>query len=153
MTDRNESAPEETEEAHPPGPEETEAAESADPEAAEALDAAGPTDEEWSRRILCSDGNCIGVIGPDGRCKECGKPYEGELPADLGETEEAPEDESDEDGPTDGVFAAENDEAEQEAAESDDEWENRVLCSDGNCIGVIGPDGRCKECGKPYEGE
>lgn len=33
-----------------------------------------------------------------------------------------------------------------------DEWENRILCSDGNCIGVIGPDGRCKECGKPYEG-
>jgi hypothetical protein len=32
-----------------------------------------------------------------------------------------------------------------------DGWENRVLCSDGNCIGVIGPDGRCKECGKPYD--
>lgn len=25
---------------------------------------------------------------------------------------------------------------------------NRVLCSDGNCIGVIGPDGRCKVCGR-----
>ena len=33
---------------------------------------------------------------------------------------------------------------------SDIEWENRRLCSDGNCIGVIGPDGRCKVCGKPY---
>ena len=32
----------------------------------------------------------------------------------------------------------------------DIEWENRTLCSDGNCIGVIGPDGRCKECGKPF---
>jgi hypothetical protein len=32
---------------------------------------------------------------------------------------------------------------------SEDEWENRQLCSDGNCIGVIGPDGRCKECGRP----
>ena len=32
------------------------------------------------------------------------------------------------------------------------DWDNRVLCSDGNCIGVIGPDGNCKECGKPYEG-
>jgi hypothetical protein len=38
-------------------------------------------------------------------------------------------------------------------AGSRDDWESRVLCSDGNCIGVIGPDGRCKECGKPYEGE
>ena len=35
---------------------------------------------DWDERILCSDGNCIGVIGPDGHCKECGKPYEGELP-------------------------------------------------------------------------
>jgi len=34
----------------------------------------------------------------------------------------------------------------------DDGWQDRVLCSDGNCIGVIGPDGRCKECSKPYEG-
>ena len=34
----------------------------------------------------------------------------------------------------------------------DDDWESRTLCSDENCIGVIGPDGRCKECGKPYEG-
>ena len=31
-----------------------------------------------------------------------------------------------------------------------DDWENRVLCSDESCIGIIGPDGRCKECGKPY---
>jgi hypothetical protein len=36
--------------------------------------------------------------------------------------------------------------------ESESEWDKRILCSDGNCIGVIGPDGRCKECGKPYEG-
>jgi hypothetical protein len=31
---------------------------------------------------------------------------------------------------------------------TDRDWENRVLCSDESCIGVIGPDGRCKECGK-----
>jgi len=28
------------------------------------------------------------------------------------------------------------------------DWENRTLCSDESCIGVIGPGGRCKECGK-----
>jgi hypothetical protein len=33
---------------------------------------------------------------------------------------------------------------------SKDSFENRVLCSDGNCIGVIGYDGRCKVCGKPH---
>ena len=35
----------------------------------------------------------------------------------------------------------------------DIEWENRVLCSDESCIGVVGPDGRCKECGLQFEGE
>jgi hypothetical protein len=46
--------------------------------ASEVKDAeAGPApvhDAEWDNRRLCSDENCIGVIGPDGRCKECGKP-------------------------------------------------------------------------------
>ena len=36
---------------------------------------------------------------------------------------------------------------------SDVEWEQRTLCMDESCIGVIGPDGRCKECGLPYESE
>jgi hypothetical protein len=26
---------------------------------------------------LCIDGNCIGVVGPDGCCKTCGKPHPG----------------------------------------------------------------------------
>jgi len=34
---------------------------------------------------------------------------------------------------------------------NEDSFKNRVLCSDGNCIGVIGPDGRCKVCGQPYK--
>ena len=42
-------------------------------------------------------------------------------------------------------------ESQEEMSQSDNDWENRILCSDGNCIGVIGPDGRCKECGKKYE--
>ena len=36
-------------------------------------------------------------------------------------------------------------------ADGDIDWENRTLCSDESCIGVIGSDGRCKECGLPYE--
>ncbi|MBW2249028.1 MAG: hypothetical protein JRF62_18030, partial [Deltaproteobacteria bacterium] len=39
------------------------------------------TDIEWEQRKLCSDESCIGVIGPDGRCKECGLPFE-EGPSD-----------------------------------------------------------------------
>jgi hypothetical protein len=32
-------------------------------------------DEDWGKRMLCVDESCIGTIGPDGRCRECGKPY------------------------------------------------------------------------------
>jgi hypothetical protein len=38
---------------------------------------AGPTAEEdidFSKRILCSDGTCIGVVDEKGICKVCGKP-------------------------------------------------------------------------------
>ena len=44
---------------------------------------------------------------------------------------------------------ADEDEDEEEAID----FASRKLCSDGTCIGIIGPDGRCKECGKPYSGE
>ena len=114
-----------------------------------------PTDMEWEQRVLCSDGNCIGVIGPDGRCKECGKKYEGTLPEDYSSAKEEPppEDisiEKEDSSPEDLDVAAESNENDE--SKTDDDWQDRVLCSDGNCIGVIGPDGRCRECGKPYEG-
>ena len=32
---------------------------------------------DFSNRILCSDGTCIGVINERGFCNECGKPYKG----------------------------------------------------------------------------
>jgi hypothetical protein len=38
----------------------------------------GEESVDFSRRTLCSDGNCIGVINSDGVCKVCGKPYTGE---------------------------------------------------------------------------
>lgn len=41
----------------------------------------------------------------------------------------------------------------EEESGDDLDWENRTLCSDESCIGVIGSDGRCKECGKPYDSE
>src|SRR5215470_19228221 len=28
---------------------------------------------EWDQRQLCPDGSCIGVIGPDGTCRVCGR--------------------------------------------------------------------------------
>lgn len=32
-------------------------------------------DIDFSSRILCSDGSCIGVVDEKGFCKVCGKPY------------------------------------------------------------------------------
>jgi hypothetical protein len=100
------------------------------------------TDDEWERRELCPDESCIGVIGPDGRCKECGRPGKGPVttpvPTDAAgqaDVPMAPEETKDDDAPA-----------------SDDDWKNRRLCSDESCIGVIGPNGRCKECGRPYKG-
>lgn len=59
-----------------------------------------------------------------------------------------------------GKLLAVDDEPQQdeELPKTDDEegpidFANRTLCSDGACIGVIGLDGRCKECGKAYTGE
>jgi len=92
--------------------------------------------EDWEKRVLCSDESCIGVIGPDGQCKECGKPYEGLLPEGHGIQTAAP------------APAEEPEAAPADAIVSDDDWDQRVLCSDGACIGVIGPDGKCKECGR-----
>jgi hypothetical protein len=39
--------------------------------------------------------------------------------------------------------------ATQQADESDLDFENRILCSDGTCIGLV-EKGICKVCGKPY---
>ncbi len=98
---------------------------------------------QWSRRRLCSDGNCIGVIGADGRCKECGKPH-----AAGGEVAPAPA--ADEPTPAAEERPDETADVKPQPEQGADEWSRRRLCSDGNCIGVIGADGRCKECGKPY---
>jgi len=94
---------------------------------------------DWENRTLCIDESCIGVIGPDGRCKECGKPF------DSGQQEEIPAEQDMEDAETE---PRDDEEAESQAYI---DWENRTLCIDESCIGVIGPDGRCKECGKPFD--
>jgi hypothetical protein len=113
---------------------------------------------DWNQRILCSDGNCIGIIGADGRCTECGRPYDGERPLPVAEPAAA--DEGADASPADRQITAETDrvsadsvlDTQSTAGENDDVWEKRTLCVDESCIGVVGPDGRCKECGKPYPG-
>ena len=108
-------------------------------------------DLDWDQRILCSDESCIGVIGPDGRCKECGLPY-----AESYETtnEESVSSDFEETDPEDEIIEEPEESGEHDTETPTDlEWEQRTLCSDESCIGVIGPDGLCKECGKPYDSE
>lgn len=111
-------------------------------------------DIEWEDRTLCSDESCIGVIGSNGRCNECGKPFgthkAKKAPKAKVQKEESP--------PTvDAVDEQSGTETEEDFDETaktgtmpDLDWENRILCSDENCIGVIDSNGRCKECGKPF---
>jgi flagellar biosynthesis/type III secretory pathway M-ring protein FliF/YscJ len=59
------------------------------------------------------------------------------------------EDEDDEEEDEDDEEEAEDDEEEAEDEDDEeDEADDRKLCPDGACIGVIGPEGRCKVCGK-----
>ncbi len=94
-------------------------------------------DEDWEKRTLCSDESCIGTVGSDGKCKECGKVYKGELPAGHGVSN------------IQKAVVEEKEPVLSGNTDSDDDWDKRVLCSDEACIGVIGSDGKCKECGKP----
>jgi hypothetical protein len=89
-------------------------------------------------RRLCRDGSCIGVIGPDGRCKVCGL-------ADGGGPAEAFTGGPQYDDGGDDVDELEAQPEENGAGAFDPA---RKLCVDGSCIGVIGPDGRCTECGR-----
>lgn len=104
---------------------------------------------EFLHRRLCPDGACVGVLGADGRCKECGivdanqhrdprlqgmKVDEFTPPpqAELASTKIAP---------TKSVPTAGDDELPAD-------FESRVLCPDGACIGVLSEHGTCKECGQ-----
>lgn len=86
------------------------------------------TEDEFepARRELCPDGTCVGLIGPDGRCKVCGA---------VGASAVA-------DPRVRGMRLPGGEEEAEEELESD-----RDLCPDGACVGIIGPDGRCKVCG------
>jgi len=100
------------------------------------------SDFDPATRQLCPDGACTGVLDAQGLCKVCGA---------RGEPSSAEPDAS----PAEAAVADVAAEAEHDgltAAADADDLEQRQLCPDGACIGVIGPDGRCKECGRAAEG-
>jgi hypothetical protein len=135
---------------------------------------------EWDQRQLCPDGGCVGVIGPDGTCKVCGRAAanwgdernRGLIDPDDGDDDDGDDDDDDikDDGdeeefvPGSNVgYEGDDDDGDHEAVErapdvvavastSSNGWSARRLCPDGACIGLIGLDGRCKVCGRPASG-
>lgn len=103
-------------------------------------------------RQLCPDGACLGVVGPDGSCRVCGRkgdPGFGARPASSGTS--AANDDDNDDGGQDGGAGSDADYGAGAAGASGGFDSARRLCPDGACVGVIGPDGRCGVCGR--EGE
>lgn len=88
-------------------------------------------------RVLCPDDACIGVIGPDRKCKVCGAAYTGEEP--IGEEAEGK-------SPPAALVDETPSESPLEPSADPDE---RVCCSDESCVGIVGADGKCGTCGKP----
>lgn len=104
---------------------------------------------DWDQRTLCPDGACVGVIGADGTCKVCGRvaPNWGNERT-RGLVDEPADDESEDDESEDDEL---EDDAEPDAAasgEASPEWDDRKLCPDGACVGLIGPNGTCNVCGR-----
>ena len=112
-----------------------------------ARDEGGAVDPFEDERELCPDGACVGVIGPDGRCKECGAAAPERAAGSAGRAAATGRPAAPGGEPAAAAAPAG---AGGEALEVDDE-EDRELCPDGACIGLIGPDGRCKVCGTPRE--
>jgi hypothetical protein len=85
-------------------------------------------------RRLCPDGTCIGVLGADGVCGECGRRFDASganpVPAPL--------------AAADGIDSS-ADAADAAGTEFDP---SRRLCEDGTCVGVIGANGACTVCGR-----
>jgi len=121
-------------------------------------------DIDWENRTLCRDGNCIGVIGANGRCTECGLIYDASRESDdkfqpddiaVIETDDAVYDDTSADEGDNTIDKRDEfrnvEDVDEDEFVPDSDWENRTLCRDGNCIGIIGQDGYCRECGKKLE--
>lgn len=118
---------------------------------------------EWDHRQLCPDGGCIGLIGNGGTCKTCGRaaPNWGEprkrgMVADVAEDEGEGDDEDADEGDDEGDDEDHDEDGNHDAIGTsapavfghDADWNERTLCPDGACVGVIGSGGTCGACGK-----
>jgi hypothetical protein len=106
------------------------------------------SDNDWDpHRVLCPDGACTGIVGPDGICKVCGAAVPNWGNDRMRGLQEEPEDADEDEGPDDEEQDEVADQVENEV-EAEGEWSERKLCDDGACVGVIGADGICTVCGR-----
>lgn len=82
-----------------------------------------PAGEGEEPKLLTCESCGRTALATDSYCADCGLP--------LGEDHDHGDYEYDDDYDGEGAAG------------------ERVACSDGMCIGIIGPDGKCTECGKP----
>lgn len=94
------------------------------------------TEFDPNARRLCPDGSCIGLIGPDGRCTQCGR-ASGSASDSIASTQGGKL--ALDDSPVAGASPASTDSGEGFNS-------GRRLCDDGTCLGVVGDDGRCSVC-------
>ena len=106
------------------------------------------TDETFdpTHRKLCPDGACVGVIGPDGICGECGRTEAqaaagAEPPDSFGAIDDVA-------SVAPGTGGAPSEGGAHAAGGFDPA---RKLCDDGTCVGVVGADGVCSVCGRRSE--
>lgn len=85
---------------------------------------------EWDQRQLCPDGGCVGVIGPDGTCKVCGRAAQNwgdertrglNVPPDEQDEAAADDDDLEDDGEEGEDEENDEDEDEEDDDDSDDD--------------------------------
>jgi hypothetical protein len=97
-------------------------------------------------RRLCGDPACIGVLAENGRCRLCGRQGEGEEPLPGASDEDSPDLSAD-----DGDEAARAASASSDGEQAGEGIDDRRLCEDPGCIGVLNAEGRCSECARTFD--
>ncbi len=108
-------------------------------------------DDEFLHRQLCPDGACVGLLDSQRVCKECGL-VDSDATADprlRGLKHEPIEPEAAVQTPA--TINDDTHDIDDDVQDADDDapedFADRRLCPDGACIGVVGSDGLCGECG------
>ncbi len=108
-----------------------------------------------SKRRLCPDGACVGVLGADGRCSVCRRTESAaSAAADIESTDDdaaadlMPASTSALPSSLSSVSASSSALSSGSSSPASGFDAKRRLCDDGSCVGVVGADGVCGTCGR-----